>query len=426
VVADVVGSSSRWDADHERIYTVTTVEVVGTMKGSRRAGERVELVRIGGVVDDVEMRVVGDAPLIVGERAALFLGGGRGNPFLVGLAQGKRAAAWDPRQARWQLRDPMPGVAAAGSDLRSFVRTKTYTDPPHPYAWPNKCHAFELDEASAPPTAKSLFAPAFEAALGAWTTRDATCADLSLTATEAKARLRPANDRRNSVMFVTGPEWCDTVDGRRVCRDASILALTTVSSRSSTGEILDADIQLNAVNHSWGDLAAGSSADVDLQNALTHELGHTLGFDHTCRVDEEQAAIRKLLEQRLGHPVDDAFFAAWDVDDGGRQVPLCRGADDALKKATMTAQSGLGDTELRTLSAIDVAGVCSVYSAESGRPCEAPLVGGKVVGGCGCDLPRRSPARWWAIGVGALLVAVRRARRFSRAAGPRGATPPRA
>ncbi len=57
------------------------------------------------------------------------------------------------------------------------------------------------------------------------------------------------------------------------------LALTTVTFSRSTGEILDADIEINSRDVSLStDARFGSN---DLQSILTHEVGHFLGLDHS-------------------------------------------------------------------------------------------------------------------------------------------------
>ena len=50
--------------------------------------------------------------------------------------------------------------------------------------------------------------------------------------------------------------------------------------------IMDADIDLNLVDFEWS--TSGESGRVDLQNALTHELGHILGFAHS---DAQEATM---------------------------------------------------------------------------------------------------------------------------------------
>ncbi|MFT4976430.1 MAG: hypothetical protein ACI8S6_002327 [Myxococcota bacterium] len=60
--------------------------------------------------------------------------------------------------------------------------------------------------------------------------------------------------------------------------DPNLLALTYVWSQSD-GEILHFDIAINADDHAWG--TAGEEDRNDLSNAMTHEFGHALGFDHS-------------------------------------------------------------------------------------------------------------------------------------------------
>lgn len=80
-------------------------------------------------------------------------------------------------------------------------------------------------------------------------------------------------NEKNTIIF-RYEDW----DGRE-CQDA--IACTTVVTRRAAGEILDADIDLNGLEHEFVlDPIPGSGA-FDLQSVLTHEAGHMIGFDHT-------------------------------------------------------------------------------------------------------------------------------------------------
>ncbi len=59
----------------------------------------------------------------------------------------------------------------------------------------------------------------------------------------------------------------------------SVLALTTTTYKPSTGEILDADIELNTANFRFG--VIGEASVMDLMNTTVHEVGHVLGLGHS-------------------------------------------------------------------------------------------------------------------------------------------------
>jgi MYXO-CTERM domain-containing protein len=100
----------------------------------------------------------------------------------------------------------------------------------------------------------------------------------------------------------------------------STLGLTTVTFNADTGEIFDADMEINS---SQRNLVAGDDIPkngFDLESVVTHEAGHFLG---------------------LAHSQD--------------------------KTATMYASYAPGTTVLRTLSTDDVKGICSIYPSADTR-----------------------------------------------------------
>jgi hypothetical protein len=65
--------------------------------------------------------------------------------------------------------------------------------------------------------------------------------------------------------------------------DENAIAITLLTVDPATNDILDADIVLNTESHTFAALAADSQPGGlydDLQNTLTHELGHALGLAH--------------------------------------------------------------------------------------------------------------------------------------------------
>ncbi len=152
------------------------------------------------------------------------------------------------------------------------------------------------------------------------------------------------------------------------------LALTTITFNFETGEIFDADIEINSFKTpiTTGDVAV----DFDLESIITHETGHFLGLSHS-------------------------------------HVP----------DATMYLEYGAGDISLRDLDADDIAGICATYppnrkvSSDDCTPrhgfsgeCSRP----KKKGGCSLDPGSLSgTAHAWPLALLAGLVAgaTRRRRR---------------
>jgi MYXO-CTERM domain-containing protein len=145
--------------------------------------------------------------------------------------------------------------------------------------------------------------------------------------------------------------------------DRFIVALTSVLYDPASGRIVNADTEVNGWDGQPGSLSAGTSGPahgwyftcdkqtgwaacttygqggcyyIDLQNTLTHEVGHFLGLAHPC---------------------------------GDAGEPSCA-SDPSFAQTTMYPVTTPGDVAKRTLSADDIAGVCAIYP-DSG-------------GGCGC------------------------------------------
>ncbi|HEX8792020.1 MAG TPA: matrixin family metalloprotease, partial [Polyangiaceae bacterium] len=58
------------------------------------------------------------------------------------------------------------------------------------------------------------------------------------------------------------------------------LAMTTVTYGVDSGEIYDADVQINSWQHPISAVEPPQNGTYDLQSILTHEAGHFLGFAH--------------------------------------------------------------------------------------------------------------------------------------------------
>jgi hypothetical protein len=164
---------------------------------------------------------------------------------------------------------------------------------------------------------------------------------------------------------------------------ANTLALTTLTFNVESGEIYDADMEINAVKGEVTISTSDTNVAVDLLSVLTHEAGHFIGIAHS-----------------------------------------------SSPTATMFATYTPGTLDLRSLEQDDVNAVCSIYPPDrSGLPtcdatprhgylteCASPL---ETVDGCGCRVPggpagsESSPRSALAFSALALFAAAFRFRRRS-------------
>lgn len=169
---------------------------------------------------------------------------------------------------------------------------------------------------------------------------------------------------------------------------ANTLAITTVSYNPKTGEIYDADLEINTAQQPVTVSDPVPKNGYDLQSILTHETGHFFGLAHS----------------------GDAH-------------------------ATMYARYQQGLTAMRKLTADDVRGICTVYPPGNLRAVDAVVSAGGTVPagvcdptprggfitecgtpkskGCATAPARRSPGAGGlcALGVGLALLAARRSLR---------------
>lgn len=127
---------------------------------------------------------------------------------------------------------------------------------------------------------------------------------------------------------------------------SNAIGLTTTRFDTKTGELWDADIELNGVgaNLSVGDPIAAD----DLQSVLTHEAGHFLGLSHSRVADATMRAVY----------------------DPGRD----------------------GDS-FRSLSADDVAGICDIYPPTRKAATTSCENRHGFSGDCGADQPERDESK---------------------------------
>jgi hypothetical protein len=233
-------------------------------------------------------------------------------------------------------------------------------------------------------------------AIQGWRGRTDTSTFLRMSLVPASGPREVATDGWQVIKF-RSTTWCRPADTTtpEVCYDASATALTTVSYVSdpsdpaNDGRILDADIELNAVDNYFYDADANPSPDpgtrkpLDLWNTLAHELGHVQGLDHPCRgrsATELPSCARDGAAQTI--PSCD------DVEAGKDNDPRMA----AVFATTMYPSTTAGETEKRAPKDDDVAGIVSAYPVSMDpRVCALPT--GQLTDGGAGQTPAAATAR---------------------------------
>jgi MYXO-CTERM domain-containing protein len=157
-----------------------------------------------------------------------------------------------------------------------------------------------------------------------------------------------------------------------------------VTFDTQTGEILDADMELNGWNGAlppgdtgWYLTCAGPGApacpspvfgqagcvEIDVGNTVTHEAGHMLGLDHVC---------------------NPSYPAPYDACP---RVPSPSGPLEPV----MAPSAVPGDTDKRVLKPDDVEGACTIYPPASGGGGRGCATGGEG----GALAIAAAGALWW-------------------------------
>lgn len=195
-----------------------------------------------------------------------------------------------------------------------------------PLFWPGGCIGFSLEQSLSEKVPQAETRVAIQRAFFAWT--EVECApgkrstiSFKQTADATCRRSEYRKDGANvNVIFFRDNEWMH--------RDTdNTLAKTTVTFNANTGEILDADMEINTAHNPV--TVSDTVVKYDLQGIVTHEVGHLLGLAHS-----------------------------------------------PFPEATMFASYEPGMTEQRTLSNDDVQAVCTVYPPERVATCDTTPRGG--------------------------------------------------
>ena len=121
---------------------------------------------------------------------------------------------------------------------------------------------------------------------------------------------------------------------------AGVVALTSITYIQRTGEIVDADIEINLAQHNFDDCLVhrkSCSHSFDLTSTLTHEFGHVLGLDHPDESLNNATRTTMFAKSSVGEiakrwPSDDDIFGLNFLYPLGMPSPDCFGVPKAAQK----------------------------------------------------------------------------------------------
>lgn len=340
VTGSVVDAHSRWTSDGHEIVTEATVRTPD--------GQDVSVIQLGGSVDGIGMiQMPGPAVLREGMQVELAAHHGFDN----------------------QLRAHTVVDSVTQTLVLDFVRTGP-TKAGHSLYWESGCIFLTMAAEGTRELPASDEQRIIDASIATWNDGCASCSYIKIVDAGTVANAEVGGKDKVNLLKFRDTSWCRPAvgDAPAFCYSAAAAGITTAtfvddSTSARDGAIVDADIEINGVDFAIaenGQTLGAAPCAAELQNTLTHELGHLHGLEHPCLSGDDPPR----------------------VDDQGNPVPDCGATSDPkIEEATMYPFQECGETKKETLSDDDIAGVCAIYPLAK-DPMECEPVGGSSGGGC--------------------------------------------
>lgn len=167
------------------------------------------------------------------------------------------------------------------------------------------------------------------------------------------------------------PCWAEGCANAYDCweHDADVLALTTTSYNNKTGEIVHADIEFNGATYGFTAMDSppcpkspppprpAPCVAIDVQNTLTHEVGHLLGLDHSLDSEATMFKTADLGELKKRSPEADDLDGLCHLYPQGRPTSTCLSPPPGTLQSSeggchCGAQGGLTGLTLPLLTAL--------------------------------------------------------------------------
>ena len=221
--------------------------------------------------------------------------------------------------------------------------------------WPSPCVSFDLQQDASAHVSLDAATAVFHQAFATWTAADCASSgsprislvDMGPVAC-AKHEYSQTQGNANIIMF-RDAAWTHGGTG-------STLALTTVTFNLDTGEIYDADMELNSAQ---ADFTTGdTNVQFDLLSVATHECGHFLGLSHSPLPEATMYADYKPHSTSLRLLDQDDVSAICATYPPGDAIPASCDATPRHGFSSTCASATTGDTT--------TSGCCAVAPGKGG------------------------------------------------------------
>jgi hypothetical protein len=223
-------------------------------------------------------------------------------------------------------------ILVTSTAARSYCRTTTVSSPAldangcpaegRTIFWKSACVGYHMTEAASRQLSLEQASRIAARAFSEWTIPNSACVPsigvVALAPTAESQVGYVMNGPNENIIVFRDDGWDHPFS-------SSTLELATVTFRPSTGEILDADIEINTHDNTFvfdPTVDAGDDTSFDLRFVMTHAVGHFLGFAHSS----------------------DPTSVMWPFGSPGLKTPPFVTPDDALGICSTYRESGVRTT----------------------------------------------------------------------------------
>jgi len=276
-------------------------------------------------------------------------------------------------------------LLAAAEASAQYVRTRT-SDPESTLCvtWNRRDFTYEVDAAGSARTPGDSEFTAIDAAFATWQGISDECSDFQFIKGDRVPNVQVGKGTQMQNVVVWRERSCEAVvpmedeclsDGTCVnkhrCWDHGqfTLALTTTTYSVRTGAIYDADIELNGADWLFTTISSPPCKEgeetvtcvaTDVQNTMTHEIGHAVGFDHVDMEGstmEPTAPIGQITKRLIDFGSKEGFCTTYPR--GGPPTPC----DEAALSRRKIIASQTGTATLADLGCASVMGPAELLLA---------------------------------------------------------------